>query len=199
MQTFFGDVDIIKNIIHSIKDATKRISDINQEVALSATSDSTSANDDLGNIISTTNKKAQNAKLMLKNMQDELAALKKNEDTKQSELRIRENLANTLTRKFVEVMKDYQNSQTKYKTDIKKRVKRQVQIVKPDATSEEIDAVLKSNKGSGEIFKSAILKVGKLVFMMGCVGIVVVVIYLFIHLFIYLFICVFTYILTHIY
>jgi hypothetical protein len=31
--------------------------------------------------------------------------------------------------------------------------------VKPDATSEEIDAVLKSGGGSGEVFKNAILKV----------------------------------------
>ena len=69
------------------------------------------------------------------------------------------NLANTLTRKFVDVMKEYQNAQTKYKTDIKKKVKRQVQIIKPDATAEEIDAVLKSGGGSGEVMKVAILKV----------------------------------------
>jgi t-SNARE complex subunit (syntaxin) len=66
---------------------------------------------------------------------------------------------NTLTRKFVDVMKEYQNAQTKYKTDIKKKVKRQVQIVKPDATTEEIDAVFKSGGGSGEVFKNAILTV----------------------------------------
>ena len=78
-----------------------------------------------------------------------------------NECRIRENLANTLTRKFVDIMKDYQNVQQKFKTDIKKKVKRQVQIVKPDATSEEIDAVLKSGGGSGEVFKNAILKVDR--------------------------------------
>ena len=66
---------------------------------------------------------------------------------------------NTLTRKFVEVMKEYQNVQTKYKTDIKKKVKRQVQIVKPDATVEEIDAVFKAGGGSGEVLKTAILTV----------------------------------------
>ena len=49
--------------------------------------------------------------------------------------------------------------QSKYKTDIKKKVKRQVQIVKPDATSEEIDAVLKSGGGADQVFQEAILKV----------------------------------------
>lgn len=59
-------------------------------------------------------------------------------------------------------MKEYQNAQTKYKTDIKKKVKRQVQIIKPDATAEEIDAVLKSGGGSGEVIRDAILKVSEL-------------------------------------
>jgi t-SNARE complex subunit (syntaxin) len=85
--------------------------------------------------------------------------MKESKGSKVAELRVRDNLVNTLTRKFVDVMKEYQNAQQKYKTDIKKKVKRQVQIVKPEATSDEIDAVLKSGGGSGEVFKNAILKV----------------------------------------
>ena len=72
----------------------------------------------------------------------------------EADVRIRENLANTLTRKFVDVMKgkyayvlcslttanhhhlfpchchslaEYQTTQQKFKTEIKKKVKRQVQ------------------------------------------------------------------------
>jgi t-SNARE complex subunit (syntaxin) len=66
---------------------------------------------------------------------------------------------NTLTRKFVEVMKAYQNSQQKFKTDIKKKMKRQLKIVKPDATAEEIEAVVSTGGGSSEIFQNSILKV----------------------------------------
>ena len=110
-------------------------------------------------LIADTNKKAAIAKQILKNLREDTGALKEKPDSKQSEIRIRENLAITLTRKFVDVMKEYQNAQTKYKTDIKKKVKRQVQIIKPDATDEEIDAVLKSGGGSGEVMKVAILKV----------------------------------------
>ena len=92
-------------------------------------------------------------------MREETNRLVSSRGAKQSEIRIRENLVSTLTRKFVDVMKEYQNAQQKFKTDIKKKVKRQVQIVKPDATTEEIDTVLKSGGGSGDVFKSAILKV----------------------------------------
>ena len=83
----------------------------------------------------------------------------KSGDAKASELRIRKNLVNTLTRKFVDVMKEYQNAQQQYKTDIRKKVKRQVHIVKPDASTEEIDAVLKSGGGSGGVLRNAILNV----------------------------------------
>lgn len=54
-----------------------------------------------------------------------------------SEFRIRDNLTNTLTRKFVETMKDYQNAQSKYKAFVQKKVVRQVHIVKPEATAGE--------------------------------------------------------------
>lgn len=90
-------------------------------------------------------------------MDEETNTLKS--DTKASELRIRKNLVSTLTRKFVDVMKEYQNAQQKYKTDIRKKVKRQVHIVKPDASTEEIDAVLKSGGGSGGVLRNAILNV----------------------------------------
>ena len=112
-------------------------------------------------MINDTNKKAAIAKQILQKLREETEQLRSTNAAKISELRIRENLVNTLTRKFVDVMKEYQNSQTKYKTYLKKKVKRQVQIVKPDATSEEIDTVLKSGGGSGEVFKAAILKVCK--------------------------------------
>lgn len=61
-------------------------------------------------------------------------------------------------------MKEYQNAQQKYKTDIRKKVKRQVHIVKPDATTDEIDAVLKSGSGSGGVLRSAILNVSLIPF-----------------------------------
>eukprot|EP00600_Ochromonadales_sp_CCMP1393_P005963 CAMPEP_0174966736 /NCGR_PEP_ID=MMETSP0004_2-20121128/7197_1 /TAXON_ID=420556 /ORGANISM="Ochromonas sp., Strain CCMP1393" /LENGTH=308 /DNA_ID=CAMNT_0016215797 /DNA_START=122 /DNA_END=1048 /DNA_ORIENTATION=+ len=157
MQEFFGDVEIVKQNIVVIKDATRKIAEINQNVLQATTSDRESDySHELEPLVKSTNKKASIAKQLLQRLREDTEKLKQNQ--KQTpEIRIRDNLANTLTRKFVDVMKDYQNAQTKYKTDIKKKVKRQVQIVKPDATSEEIDAVFKQGGGSSEVLKSAIL------------------------------------------
>jgi len=70
---------------------------------------------------------------------------------------IRDNLCNTLTKKFIDETKAYQSAQEKYKSDIKKKVTRQVQIVKPDATDEEIDAVMRSEGGRDALIQRQIL------------------------------------------
>mmetsp|Transcript_27380 Transcript_27380/g.54823 ORF Transcript_27380/g.54823 Transcript_27380/m.54823 type:complete len:314 (+) Transcript_27380:52-993(+) len=160
MQEFFGDVEIVKANIVVIKESTRKIAEINQNVLQATTTDrEQDYSHELEPLVKSTNKKATIAKQLLQRLREDTERLKtSNNGAKQTpEIRIRENLSNTLTRKFVDVMKEYQNAQTKYKTDIKKKVKRQVQIVKPDATTEEIDAVFKSGGGSGEVLKSAIL------------------------------------------
>jgi len=159
MQQFFSDVEIVKNAIALIKESTRRIADINQNVIQATTIDKEQeSSSELEPIVKSTNKKANVAKQMLQRLKEDTDKIKSQPGAQKSpEVRIRENMVNTLTRKFVDVMKEYQNCQTKYKTDIKKKVKRQVQIVKPDATTEEIDAVFKSGGGSGEFVKTAIL------------------------------------------
>lgn len=159
MQEFFSEVEVVKTNIVVIKEATRKIAEINQNVLQATTNErEQDFSNELEPLVKSTNKKATHAKQLLQRLREDTDKLKSSTATKQTpEIRIRENLTNTLTRKFVDVMKEYQNAQTKYKTDIKKKVKRQVQIVKPDATTEEIDAVFKSGGGSGEVLKSAIL------------------------------------------
>eukprot|EP01038_Epipyxis_sp_PR26KG_P014799 gene14799-19885_t len=161
MADFFNDVEIVKKNIVEIRESTRKITDINQNVQQATTNErEQDISNELAPIVKITNKRATNAKQLLQRLREDTESLKsKNSGSKQTpEIRIRENLINTLTRKFVDVMKEYQNAQTKYKTDIKKKVKRQVQIVKPDATTEEIDAVFKTGGGASEVFKTAILQ-----------------------------------------
>merc|ERR1711902_379842 len=65
-----------------------------------------------------------------------------------------------MTRKFIEEIKSYQKAQEKYKNDIKTKVKRQVQTIKPDATDEEINDVLRSEGGRDELIQQAVLAGG---------------------------------------
>lgn len=161
MDQFFKDVDNIKADIESIKTSTKRISEINEEAVLATSSaKENELSNELRPLVSNTNKRAKKTKNLLALLKEENIKLKKNPDIKSSDLRIRENMCNTLTRKFIDEMKLYQNSQQKYKSDIKKKVTRQVQIVKPDATDAEIDRVMKSEGGRDELYKDTILAGG---------------------------------------
>ena len=71
--------------------------------------------------------------------------------------RQRKNLASTLARKFGDVCRDYQKEQTRYKDEVQATVKRQLEIVQPDVSQEEIDTVLRSG-GPGQVMRSAILR-----------------------------------------
>jgi t-SNARE complex subunit (syntaxin) len=56
-------------------------------------------------------------------------------------------------------MKLYQAEQQKFKSNIKKKVKRQIQVVNTSITDREIDEMIKTG-ASGEYFKTAILQGG---------------------------------------
>mmetsp|Transcript_1724 Transcript_1724/g.4104 ORF Transcript_1724/g.4104 Transcript_1724/m.4104 type:complete len:323 (-) Transcript_1724:189-1157(-) len=158
MEKFFRHVDLVKEDIDAVKNATRQIGEINEEAVLATT---TSKEKELSHIlrpiVDKTNKRAKRTKNILALLKDENQKLKKEKETKASDMRIRENLCNTLTRKFIDEMKLYQNAQQKYKSDIKKKVTRQVQIVKPDATDEEVDMVLRSEGGREALYRESIL------------------------------------------
>merc|ERR1712216_797966 len=63
----------------------------------------------------------------------------------------------TLARKFGDVCQDYQKEQTRYKDEVQATVKRQLEIVQPAVSQEEIDTVLRSG-GPGQVMRSAILR-----------------------------------------
>ena len=75
-----------------------------------------------------------------------------------AESRIRTNMQATLTRKFMDLMQDYQGVQTKYKDKYKETVERQYKIVNPDATEDEVKEVLDGN--SDHIFTDHMLSTG---------------------------------------
>lgn len=57
-------------------------------------------------------------------------------------------------------MKAYQAAQQKYKADIERKMKRQVRVIKPDATDEEVDIIANSEGGRDEFFQHMVLAGG---------------------------------------
>jgi len=155
---FFRDVELIQKNIHFIIESPHCINGIH-EMALSATSEvkEKEMSIKLQEILNESNKQLKKTKCLIELLKKETDEHKKKNELKKSDLRVRVNLCNTLTRKFIEVLKGYQKAQHSYKADIKKKFERQVKIVKPDATEEDIDLIIRSGEGREKYFKKQIL------------------------------------------
>eukprot|EP00531_Pseudo-nitzschia_arenysensis_P000116 CAMPEP_0116142690 /NCGR_PEP_ID=MMETSP0329-20121206/15045_1 /TAXON_ID=697910 /ORGANISM="Pseudo-nitzschia arenysensis, Strain B593" /LENGTH=313 /DNA_ID=CAMNT_0003637947 /DNA_START=134 /DNA_END=1075 /DNA_ORIENTATION=- len=158
MTTFFKEVDGINADIKAVSAASKEIAVINEKaMRATTTSEEKSLSERLGPLISRTNKQAKRTKTLLGLLKEETEKLKAEGKLNASDVRVRENMNTTLTKKFIDEMKIYQQAQQRYKTDIKNKVTRQVKVVSPDATEEEIDAVLKSEGGRDALYKKKVL------------------------------------------
>ena len=74
-----------------------------------------------------------------------------------AEQRIRISQHGNVTKKFVEIVTEYQEMQTKYKNKYRDRLERQYKIVKPNATTEEINKAMESGADGGGLFAQQIL------------------------------------------
>jgi len=161
MTTFFKEVDGINADIKAVSQASKDIAIINEKsMRATTTAEEKALSKQLGPLISTTNKRAKRTKVLLGLLKEETGKLKAEAKLNASDVRVRENMNTTLTKKFIDEMKIYQQAQHKYKTDINDKVKRQVRVVKPDATDEEINDVMRSEGGRDALYKKKILAGG---------------------------------------
>jgi syntaxin 1A/syntaxin 1B/2/3 len=74
-----------------------------------------------------------------------------------AEQRIRISQHGNVTKKFIDTVSEYQEIQTKYKNKYRDRLERQYKIVKPNATSQELEKVLESGADASALFAQQIL------------------------------------------
>lgn len=161
MDQFFQYVDQINADIKLVSKASKDIAIINEKsMRATTTAEEKTLSKKLGPLISNTNKRAKQTKSLLGVLKEDTEKLEAEGKLNASDVRVRENMNTTLTKKFIDEMKTYQQAQQKYKTDIKNKVKRQVQVIKPDATDDEINEVMKSEGGKDALYKQSILAGG---------------------------------------
>ncbi|GMH52743.1 hypothetical protein TL16_g01297 [Triparma laevis f. inornata] len=79
-------------------------------------------------------------------------------------MRVRQNVVSALARKFVEVMKKYQESQQQYRTIAEQTTLRQVQVVSPSSTREDLQQLISNGGGGSAVMgatQQAVLMSGK--------------------------------------
>ena len=74
-----------------------------------------------------------------------------------ADLRIRKTQHSTLSRKFVEVMTEYNRTQTDYRERCKNRIQRQLEITGRTTTDAELEEMLEQGKGCGDYERTALV------------------------------------------
>lgn len=147
MKTFFDAAKGIKDTLATIEANIATITE-QQSIALGATSKNAASKatarlTDLGDEVDAALKSVANR---LKQLDAENKA-QAEKTPNSAQMRIRTNAHNSMTRKMVSLMTEYQRVQADYKKQHGDRLVRQIKIVNPNATQDQVDAVLQSGGG----------------------------------------------------
>lgn len=150
-------VEKVKGILKEVKGVSKKIGGLSYSMQQAQGADESKVNREFNETCLRGATLVQSATESLKAMKEEIDRLKLSPDTKSdNDLRIREGLHSTLSRKLKENATEYKSQIEAYKRDMKAKATRQIKILKADATPEEIDTIMTT--GSMEqVFKQAIL------------------------------------------
>ncbi|KAK5575991.1 hypothetical protein RB653_007127 [Dictyostelium firmibasis] len=158
MPEFYKEVGLIKSLMTSIKKSIRSIEDkyILSLNSINIEQQNQKYEDDIQLILEVTNSSFSELKRKLDTMKLNNEKYSTSKLSTPTEVRIRSNMLTTLTQKFIEMMREYQEIQNNYKNKYKEKIERQYKIVKPDATQQEINEAIQSGD-SKKIFEETIL------------------------------------------
>ncbi|CAL1540583.1 unnamed protein product [Lymnaea stagnalis] len=153
MEEFFEQVDEIREMIDKIASNVDEVKKKHSAI-LSAPQTDDKMKEELEELMSEIKKNANKVRAKLKVIEQNI---EQEEHTNKSsaDLRIRKTQHATLSRKFVEVMNDYNACQIDYRERCKGRIKRQLAITGKTTTNEELEDMIES--GNPAIFTQGII------------------------------------------
>ncbi|XP_073673594.1 syntaxin-1A isoform X2 [Garra rufa] len=156
MDEFFEQVEEIRGFIDSLAEKVEEVK-INHSAILASPNPDEKTKADLEELMTDIKKLANKVRTMLKNIQQSIEQEETLNHSKNpsADLRIRKTQHSTLSRKFVEVMTEYNATQSDYRERCKGRIQRQLEITGRNTTNEELETMLESNNPS--IFTSGII------------------------------------------
>ncbi|KAI0673094.1 t-SNARE [Trametes maxima] len=151
MVNFYNEVTSVQDGIAQFSSNVSRIADLHSRT-LNSTDEGASRQNEavLDDLVGQTRQLSNELK-------ERIQSLASYPVTRAQDQSIRKNQTGLLRQKFVEVLQNYQQVERDYRAKYKQRVERQFRIVKPDATPEEVAAVVNDTDGSGaQIFTQAL-------------------------------------------
>ncbi|GAB6026506.1 Syntaxin-1A [Chamberlinius hualienensis] len=153
MDEFFAEVEEIRENIDKIQANVEEVKKKHSSI-LSAPQTDEKVKQELEDLMADIKKTANKVRAKLKVIEQNI---EQEEHTNKSsaDLRIRKTQHSTLSRKFVEVMTEYNRTQTDYRERCKGRIQRQLEITGRTTTNEELEDMLES--GNPAVFTQGII------------------------------------------
>eukprot|EP00095_Tigriopus_kingsejongensis_P009781 maker-scaffold808_size94304-snap-gene-0.21 protein:Tk09781 transcript:maker-scaffold808_size94304-snap-gene-0.21-mRNA-1 annotation:"syntaxin-1a isoform x1" len=153
MDEFFQEVEEIRENIDKIQNNVEEVKRKHSAI-LSAPQNDEKMKQDLEDLMSDIKKTANKVRAKLKVIEQNIEA-EENINKASADLRIRKTQHSTLSRKFVEVMTEYNRTQTDYRERCKNRIQRQMEISGRTTTDAELEEMLE--QGNSAVFTQGII------------------------------------------
>jgi len=153
MDEFFAEVEDIRNSIDKIQANVEEVKRKHSAV-LSAPQTDDKMKQDLDDMMADIKKTANKVRAKLKVIEQSIEA-DESVNKASADLRIRKTQHSTLSRKFVEVMTEYNRTQTDYRERCKNRIQRQLEITGRTTTDAELEDMLE--QGNSAVFTQGII------------------------------------------
>uniref|UniRef100_A0A8C9VUD3 Syntaxin-1A n=1 Tax=Scleropages formosus TaxID=113540 RepID=A0A8C9VUD3_SCLFO len=152
MDEFFEQVEEIRGFIDTLSEKVEEVKRKHSAILASPNPDE-KTKAELEQLMTDIKKLANKVRSKLKSIEQ---TIEQQEGTNRSaDLRIRKTQHSTLSRKFVEVMSEYNATQSDYRERCKGRIQRQLEITGRNTTNEELESMLESDNPA--IFTSGII------------------------------------------
>ncbi|XP_055628142.1 syntaxin-1A isoform X3 [Toxorhynchites rutilus septentrionalis] len=153
MEDFFNDVGEIREMIDKIQANVEEVKKKHSAI-LSAPQSDEKTKQELEDLMADIKKTANRVRGKLKGIEQNIEQEEQNKQSN-ADLRIRKTQHSTLSRKFVEVMTEYNRTQTDYRERCKGRIQRQLEITGRATTNEELEEMLE--QGNSAVFTQGII------------------------------------------
>uniref|UniRef100_A0A669CVH0 Syntaxin-1A n=1 Tax=Oreochromis niloticus TaxID=8128 RepID=A0A669CVH0_ORENI len=147
------EVEEIRGFIESLAEKVEEVKRKHSAILASPNPDE-KTKAELEDLMADIKKLANKVRSKLKSIQQTIEQ-EEGQNRSSADLRIRKTQHSTLSRKFVEVMSEYNTTQSDYRERCKGRIQRQLEITGRNTTNEELESMLESDNPA--IFTSGII------------------------------------------
>lgn len=155
MDEFFKEVEQVREMIDKIQSNVEEVKKKHSNI-LSAPQTDEKTKQELEDLMAEIKKNANRVRGKLKNIEQNIEQEEQGRGpAATADLRIRKTQHSTLSRKFVEVMTEYNRTQTDYRERCKARIQRQLEITGKVTSDQELEDMLE--QGNSAVFTQGII------------------------------------------